>query len=64
MTLLRGFVCEVGCGDDCIATGMPQCEVAISSLPTMPKPMIDRKPFQGFITTWFKDDISLENTAN
>ena len=29
----------------------------------MPTPMIDLKPFQGLITTWFKDDISSDNIA-
>ena len=37
--------------------------LATSKFATMPSPMIDLKPFQGLITTWFKDDISSDNIA-
>ena len=29
----------------------------------MPNPKIDLKPFQGLITTWFNDDLSLDDIA-
>src|ERR1700722_10374894 len=30
----------------------------------MPNPKIDLKPFQGLITTWFNDNLSLDDIAN